>query len=51
MVSSEQASITLARQLMTRNPAEARKLLEPLRARQGAIGSAAVNLSGELPPQ
>jgi predicted negative regulator of RcsB-dependent stress response len=51
MVSSEQATITLARQLITRNPAEARKLLEPLRARQGAIGATAITLSGELPPQ
>ena len=50
-VSSEQAALTLARYLMIKNPAEARKLLDPLRNRQGAVGQTALTLYGELPPQ
>jgi predicted negative regulator of RcsB-dependent stress response len=50
-VSSEQATLTLARFLVTSKPAEARKLLEPLRSRQGAVGQAALTLYGQLPPQ
>jgi predicted negative regulator of RcsB-dependent stress response len=50
-VSKEQAQITLARYLMLRNPAEARKLLDPLRTQGGAVGSVAISLYGELPVQ
>ena len=48
-VSKEQAQITLARYLMATNPAEARKLLEPLRTSGGAVGQVALTLYGELP--
>jgi TolA-binding protein len=50
-VSSDQATITLVRYISRKNPAEARKLLEPLRSRPGAIGQVAVGLYGELFPQ
>jgi predicted negative regulator of RcsB-dependent stress response len=50
-VSKEQAQITLARYLMTRNPAEARKLLDPLRTTGGSVGQVAISLYGELPAQ
>jgi len=50
-VSKEQASITLARYLAPKNPAEARKLLEPLRAMPGAIGQSAITAYAELPAQ
>lgn len=47
-VSSEQATITLARYLMVKKPADARKLLEPLRTQVGAVGQVAVTLLGEM---
>jgi predicted negative regulator of RcsB-dependent stress response len=50
-VSRDQASITLARYLIYKKPAEARKLLDPIRSRPGAAGQAAITLLGELPPQ
>ncbi|HTP87104.1 MAG TPA: tetratricopeptide repeat protein [Bryobacteraceae bacterium] len=50
-VSKEQATITLARYYMTKNPAEARKLLEPLRTIPGEAGQVALSMIGELPPQ
>lgn len=50
LVSSDQATITLARAVITRKPAEARKLLEPLLSRPGAVGQTAVSLGSELPP-
>jgi predicted negative regulator of RcsB-dependent stress response len=50
-VSKEQATIALARYLSTKNPAEARKLLDPLRAQPGAVGQVALQLYSELPPQ
>jgi predicted negative regulator of RcsB-dependent stress response len=49
LVSKEQATITLARLLATKNPAEARKLLEPLRSERGPVSRAAITLLGELP--
>jgi predicted negative regulator of RcsB-dependent stress response len=49
LVSKEQATITLARLLAAKNPAEARKLLEPLRAERGPVSRAALTLLGELP--
>jgi predicted negative regulator of RcsB-dependent stress response len=49
LVSKEQATITLARLLSKNNPAEARKLLEPLRAERSAVSRAAITLLGEIP--
>jgi predicted negative regulator of RcsB-dependent stress response len=50
-VSKEQAAITLARYLMPLKPAEARKLLDPLKNQVGTVGELALTLYGELPPQ
>jgi predicted negative regulator of RcsB-dependent stress response len=50
-VSKDQATISLARYLITRNPAEARKLLDPLKTAGGMVGQVAVGLYGELPQQ
>ena len=50
-VSSDQATISLARSIGQKKPAEARKLLEPLRNKQGSVGQVALSLLGELPPQ
>jgi predicted negative regulator of RcsB-dependent stress response len=50
-VSKDQATITLARFLAPKKPAEARKLLEPLRSVQGPVSQVALTLIGELPPQ
>ena len=50
-VSKEQATIELARAFKTKKPAEARKLLEPLRTTPGQAGQVAISLIGELPPQ
>jgi predicted negative regulator of RcsB-dependent stress response len=48
-VSKEQASLALARGLMPTNPAEARKILDPLRTQQGPAGQVALQMYGELP--
>jgi predicted negative regulator of RcsB-dependent stress response len=48
-VSKEQATILLARYIAPRKPADAKKLLEPLRTAPGAIGSAAMSAYAELP--
>jgi len=48
-VSSEQATISLARFLGPKKPAEARKLLDPLRSRQGNVGQTALSLLAEIP--
>jgi predicted negative regulator of RcsB-dependent stress response len=48
-VSSDQATIALARQLMRKKPAEARKLLQPLLSKPGGTGQAASNLNAEIP--
>jgi len=50
-VSKEQATITLARYLIPKKPAEARKLLDTLRTKPGPAGQVALSLIGELPPQ
>ena len=50
-VSKEQATITLARYLMPKKPAESRKLLDTLRSKPGAAGQVALSMIGELPPQ
>ena len=49
MVSKEQATITLAKVIGKTRPAEARKLLEPLRTERGAVSRAAISLLSELP--
>jgi len=50
-VSKDQASITLARYLIAKKPAEARKILDALRVKPGAVGQAALTMYAELPPQ
>jgi predicted negative regulator of RcsB-dependent stress response len=50
-ISKEQAAIALARAIVKTKPAEARKLLDPLRAQPGSVGQAAISVYGELPPQ
>ena len=50
-VSKEQATISLARFLAPKKPAEARKLLEPLRTQAGGVSQVALQLIGELPAQ
>jgi hypothetical protein len=47
-VSSEQATITLARYLALKKPAEARKLLDPLRSQPGAVGQVVLTMLGEM---
>ncbi len=49
LVSKEEATIMLARVLMTSNPAEARKLLEPLRTSRSAVSRAAIATLSEIP--
>jgi predicted negative regulator of RcsB-dependent stress response len=48
-VSKDEATLALARYIMAKNPAEARKLLEPLRASRSSISSAALTELGSLP--
>jgi len=50
-VSKEQATLTLARFLVRKNPTEARKLLDPLRSQPGVVGQTALGMYSELPPQ
>ena len=50
-VSRDQAALALAQMLASTKPAEARKLLDPLRAKTGPVSQAAVQAYGELPPQ
>jgi tetratricopeptide (TPR) repeat protein len=48
LVSKEQATIALGRILADTHPADARKLLEPLRGARGPVSRAALNALGEL---
>lgn len=50
-VSREQATLTLARMLAPTKPAEARKLLDPLRTSRSVVSQTAIQLYSELPPQ
>ena len=50
-VSKEQAAIALARAISKTKPAEARKLLEPLRTERPAVSQAAITLLSQLPAQ
>jgi predicted negative regulator of RcsB-dependent stress response len=49
-VSQDAATITLARHLAAKNPAEARKLLSPIKGGRGQAASMAQELYAELPP-
>jgi tetratricopeptide (TPR) repeat protein len=51
LISKEQATIALARGIARTKPAEARKLLEPLRTQAGPISQAAINAVSEIPGQ
>lgn len=51
LVSREQATIALARLIASSKPAEARKLLEPLRTERSAVSRAALSALAELPQQ
>jgi len=51
LISKEQATVTLARYLMIKKPAEARKLLDPLKTANGAVGQLVLSLYGQLPAQ
>lgn len=48
-VSKEQGAIALARAISTTNPAEARKLLDPLRTGRASISQTAITLLSQLP--
>lgn len=48
-VSKEDAMITLGRYIASTNPAEARKLLEPLRTERGPVSRAALSALAEIP--
>ena len=50
-VSKDQATVTLAQNLISRNPAEARKLLDPLKTKGGPVGQMVLTMWGQLPPQ
>jgi hypothetical protein len=50
LVSKEQAELALGKVIAKRDPAEARKILEPLREARPAISSAAVAAIATLPP-
>jgi predicted negative regulator of RcsB-dependent stress response len=50
-VSKDQATVTLAKALAHTKPAEARKLLDPLRAVAGPVSQTAIQAYSELPPQ
>lgn len=49
MVSADQATVTLAEGVKTKNPAEARKLLEPLVKDTGEIAGTASRILNEIP--
>lgn len=49
MVSKEQATLQLAQILIPTNPAEARKLLQPLTTARTAISKAAIDTMGKVP--
>lgn len=50
-VSKDQATIVLARMLAPTKPAEARKMLDPLRAKPGPVSQTAIQAYADLPPQ
>ena len=50
-VSQDDATITLARHLAEKNPAEARKLLSPIKGGRGPAASMAQELYSQMPPE
>ena len=50
-VSKDQAAVALARCLAPTKPAEARKLLDPLRAKPGPVSQTAIQAYGDIPAQ
>jgi predicted negative regulator of RcsB-dependent stress response len=50
-VSKDQATVVLAKSLAPTDPAGARKLLDPLRAKPGAASQTAIQAYGDLPAQ
>ena len=50
-VSQDQATVVLAKMLAPTKPAEARKLLDPLRARPGPVSQTAIQAYSDLPAQ
>ena len=48
-VSKDQATVTLARLLIPKKPAEARKLLDPLKTANNQVGQLALTLLGQIP--
>lgn len=50
-VSKDQATVELAHGVMAKNPAEARRLLDPLKTRGGPVGQMVLTLWSQLPPQ
>ena len=50
-VSADEATLTLARFIAKKKPAEARKLLDPLRTKPGTVSQVAIPLYNELPAQ
>jgi hypothetical protein len=48
-VSKDQATITLARFLMMKKPAEARKLLDPLKTQNSQAGQIALSIYSQIP--
>jgi predicted negative regulator of RcsB-dependent stress response len=50
-VSKDQAAITLAKHLIGRNNAEARKLLAPIKDSKSAVSTIALTLNAQIPPQ
>lgn len=49
LVSKEQATLALARLISKERPAEARKMLEPLRTERSAVSRAAITMLAEIP--
>jgi len=47
-VSSDQATIALARELVGKNPGEARKLLQPLLSKPGGVGQTASDVNSQI---
>jgi predicted negative regulator of RcsB-dependent stress response len=50
-VSQDQATIALAKHMVGRNNAEARKLLAPIKDGKSSVAAIAQNMSAQLPPQ
>jgi predicted negative regulator of RcsB-dependent stress response len=51
LVSKDQAIVSLAQHLAPKNPAEARKLLDPLKGKTGPVGQMVLTIWSQLPTQ